>query len=295
MAESHPVRFWNPARLGGGELLLRVGSTAVLAPLAVAVAYLGGWLFVAFWATAAAVVLWEWTSLMAAQDRQPVLMAGEASVVVAVVLTGLSDVTAPGFFEARLLAAMTVLAMGMLSVAVLASREQRRWVACGVPYAGVLGIAPVVLRSDDERGFAAIILLFGIVWATDIFAYFTGRAIGGPKLAPRFSPSKTWSGAVGGTLAAVLAALAIARFAGLGALTAIAVIAVLLSVTAQAGDIFESMLKRRFGAKDSSRLIPGHGGLMDRLDGFAAASLLAAAIGLARGGLEAPARGLLMW
>ena len=195
----------------------------------------------------------------------------------------------------RLLAAATVLAMGMLGVAALAQREQRGWAAIGIPYAGAIGIAPTVLRSDIEHGFTAIVFLFAIVWATDIFAFFVGRVAGGPKLAPRFSPKKTWSGAIGGVIAAVVAALIIARVAGTGGLPAIAMIAVLLSVAAQAGDLFESVLKRHFGAKDSSHLIPGHGGLMDRLDGFVAAAALGALIGLLRGGLEAPARGLLLW
>jgi phosphatidate cytidylyltransferase len=138
-------------------------------------------------------------------------------------------------------------------------------------------------------------LLFAIVWATDIAAYFAGRALGGPKLMPRVSPKKTWSGALAGTVAAVLVAVAIAKSAGLAGLVAIAIMAISLSVVAQAGDLFESALKRRFGAKDSSHLIPGHGGLMDRLDGFVAAAFLAAVIGLLRGGFEAPGRGLLVW
>jgi phosphatidate cytidylyltransferase len=168
-------------------------------------------------------------------------------------------------------------------------------VAAGVPYAGAIGLAPIVLRSDVTLGFVAIVLLFAVVWATDIFAYFVGHAAGGPKLAPRFSPKKTWSGAIGGVVAAVVVAIVIARVAGLNGLLPIATIAVFLSMAAQAGDLLESALKRRFGAKDSSQLIPGHGGLMDRLDGFVAAAVLATLIGLARGGLEAPARGLLMW
>jgi phosphatidate cytidylyltransferase len=111
----------------------------------------------------------------------------------------------------------------------------------------------------------------------------------------RVSPKKTWSGALAGAAAAVLAGVAVARTAGLAGLVPVAVIALLLSVVAQAGDLFESALKRRFGAKDSSHLIPGHGGLMDRLDGFVTAALLAALIGLARGGFESPGRGLLVW
>jgi len=190
--------------------------------------------------------------------------------------------------------AIIVLAMGALAAAALAPAERRIWVSCGVPYAGALGLAPIVLRSD-ERGFLVIMLLFAIVWATDIAAYFAGRALGGPKLMPLVSPKKTWSGALAGTVAAILVAVAIGRFAGLVGLVPLAVLAVLLSVVAQAGDLFESALKRRFGAKDSSHLIPGHGGLMDRLDGFVAAALLAALVGLLRGGFEAPGRGLLVW
>jgi phosphatidate cytidylyltransferase len=140
-----------------------------------------------------------------------------------------------------------------------------------------------------------MIFLFAIVWATDIVAYFVGRAIGGPKLMPQVSPKKTWSGALGGTVAAVLAALAMAKAAALTGWFAIAMLAIILSVVAQGGDLFESFLKRRFGAKDSSHLIPGHGGLMDRLDGFVTASVVAALIGLARGGFDAPGHGLLVW
>jgi phosphatidate cytidylyltransferase len=119
--------------------------------------------------------------------------------------------------------------------------------------------------------------------------------IGGPKLLARVSPKKTWSGAIGGLAAAVLAAIAVAKMAGLSGLLSIAVVAAILSALAQAGDLFESQLKRRFGAKDSSQLIPGHGGLMDRLDGFVFAAAVAALIGILRGGLEATAHGLVVW
>jgi phosphatidate cytidylyltransferase len=156
-------------------------------------------------------------------------------------------------------------------------------------------MAPIVLRNDAQYGFLAIAFLFAVVWATDIVAYFVGRAVGGPKLAPRISPKKTWSGAVGGTVAAVGAALTLAIVAGLPNLPAVGLIAAAASALAQAGDLFESALKRRFGAKDSGHLIPGHGGLMDRLDGFVAAAVFATLIGLIHGGVDEPARGLLVW
>jgi phosphatidate cytidylyltransferase len=278
----HPVRAVESC---GGELALRICSALVLVPLALGAAYLGGWPFAVLWGLAAMVVLWEWNSLVAGSDQRIVLTTGGASLALAIalVLTG------------HLLAAVIVLAISTLGVASLAPAKRRTWIAAGVPYAGALGVAPIVLRSDNGEGFLAVIFLFAVVWTTDIAAYFAGRAIGGPKLMPRVSPNKTWSGAIGGTLAAVVVALALAKVTALTGLFAIAMLAVILSICAQGGDLFESFLKRRFGAKDSGHLIPGHGGLMDRLDGFVTASVVAALIGLLRGGFEAPGRGLLVW
>jgi phosphatidate cytidylyltransferase len=276
-----------PLRAGwlGSELALRVGSALVLVPLAIGTAYLGGWLFALFWGAAAMGVLWEWTALVARNDQRSVPLTGGASLALAVVLVA----------AGHLLAAVVVLAMGAIGAASLALAERRTWVAGGIPYAGALALAPIVLRADDADGFLAVIFLFAIVWTTDISAYFAGRALGGPKLMPQVSPNKTWAGAVGGLIASVVVALALAKMAGLTALFALTMLAVVLSVFAQGGDLFESFLKRRFHAKDSSHLIPGHGGLMDRLDGFVSASVAAALIGLARGGFEAPGHGLLVW
>jgi phosphatidate cytidylyltransferase len=277
--------LWRTFIPRGSELALRVCSALVLVPLALATAYLGNWPFAVFWGVAAMGVLWEWTSLVAGTDRRFVLMTGAASLALALalVVSGLP------------LAAVIVLAIGTLAAASLAPAERRLWIAGGIPYAGALGLAPIVLRSDREDGFLAVIFLFAVVWTSDIAAYFIGRRVGGPKLVPQVSPNKTWSGAIGGTLAAVVVGLALAKTAALAGLFAIAMLAIVLSVFAQAGDVFESFLKRRFGAKDSSHLIPGHGGLMDRLDGFVTASVVATLIGLARGGFEAPGRGLLVW
>ena len=278
----HPVRAVESC---GGELALRICSALVLVPLALGAAYLGGWPFAVLWGLAAMVVLWEWNSLVAGSDQRIVLTTGGASLALAIalVLTG------------HLLAAVIVLAISTLGVASLAPAKRRTWIAAGVPYAGALGVAPIVVRSDNGEAFLAVIFLFAVVWTTDIAAYFAGRAIGGPKLMPRVSPNNTWSGAIGGTLAAVVVALALAKVTALTGLFAIAMLAVILSICAQGGDLFESFLKRRFGAKDSGHLIPGHGGLMDRLDGFVTASVVAALIGLLRGGFEAPGRGLLVW
>jgi phosphatidate cytidylyltransferase len=270
---------------GRGELTLRVCSALVLVPLAVGTAYLGGWTFAVFWSLAAVGVFWEWSTLVAGDERRLMLALGGATLVVSLALAA----------SGSLIGAVILIALGAVGVAPIAPAQLRGWVAGGLPYAGAIGIAPIALRSDSEDGFIAVMFLFAIVWTTDIVAYFLGRLIGGPKLLPRVSPKKTWSGALGGLAAAVLAALAVAAAAGLSALTSIAVVAAILSAVAQAGDLFESHVKRRFGAKDSGHLIPGHGGLMDRLDGFVLAAAVAAVIGIVRGGLAAPARGLLVW
>jgi phosphatidate cytidylyltransferase len=282
MGADQPVRAFGPR---GNELALRICSALVLVPLALGTAYVGGWPFTAFWGVAALGVLWEWMSLVAGSDRRAVLMVGGGSIALALVLVTTS----------HHLAAVIVLAMGALGAAALAPAERRSWVAGGIPYAGAIGIAPIILRAEGSDGFRAIIFLFVVVWTTDIVAFFVGRALGGPKLMPQVSPKKTWSGAIGGITAAIVAAVAVAKAVTVTQLFAVAMLAVVLSVCAQGGDLFESFVKRRFGAKDSSHLIPGHGGLMDRLDGFVTAGIVAALIGLMRGGFEAPGRGLLVW
>jgi phosphatidate cytidylyltransferase len=172
--------------------------------------------------------------------------------------------------------------------------KRAHWLVAGGLYAAITLIAPLMLRAEPDHGLTAVLFLFAVVWPTDAMGYVVGRAIGGPKLWPAVSPNKTWSGAVGGTIAALAAGVAVAAGAGL-AFVPIAILAVILSMVAQAGDLLESAVKRRFGAKDSSQLIPGHGGVMDRLDSFIAAALVATAIGLVRGGPYAVARGLLIW
>ena len=283
-ADPADVPASQPRATGSRELALRVASAIVLAPLAIAVAYVGGWPFVLFWGAAAVGVWWEWSRLVAGQAAPGAFAAGVAGLVLASVLAGLGYVAA----------AVGAIALAALAVAALGPSERRLWAAVGVGYAGTILVAPVTLRHDPEYGFVTIVFLFSVVWVTDVMAYVVGRLVGGPKLAPRLSPNKTWSGAVGGAAAAVLAGVATARAAGLDNWTMIALVGLALSICSQAGDIFESRLKRRHGAKDASQLIPGHGGLMDRLDGFVAAALAAALLGALRAG-GAPARGLLVW
>lgn len=169
------------------------------------------------------------------------------------------------------------------------------WAVPGLVYAAIVLAAPVVLRMDTELGLTAVFWLFAVVWGSDVMAYFCGRTIGGPKLWPAVSPKKTWSGFIGGTAFAVAAGTGVAAAAGVPSLMPVALVSLFAAVLSQGGDLFESSLKRRFGVKDSGKLIPGHGGLMDRLDGFVLAGLFALLIGVGRGGLDAAGRGVLMW
>jgi phosphatidate cytidylyltransferase len=155
-------------------------------------------------------------------------------------------------------------------------------------------MASVLVRLDRDEGFITLIFVLLVVWVTDIGGYVAGRGIGGPKLWPRVSPKKTWAGALGG-FAGSLAIAAGFGIWGLGKPLPLLVLAAILSVASQLGDLFESAVKRRFGVKDSSHIIPGHGGLLDRLDGFVAAIVLAAVFGIWRGGIDGVGRALMIW
>jgi phosphatidate cytidylyltransferase len=280
-----PGEFKRPPSALTSNLALRVCSGAVLAPLALLAAYLGGLAFAVFWGIAAIAVLWEWSTLVAGQNHRMMFSACGSALAVAALVGWLG----------RPITAVLLVVLGAFAAAIFVPGAQRRWVTAGVGYAGIMLIAPMLLRADDKLGFLAMLVLFATVWTTDIAGYVAGRAIGGPKLAPAISPNKTWAGAVAGAAGAVIVTVLVAHGFGLGRLAAIAGLAFLLSVMAQLGDLLESWIKRRFGAKDASHLIPGHGGVMDRLDGFWAAALAGALIGLARGGFDDAARGLLIW
>ena len=270
----------------------RTASALVLAPLAIGAAFAGGWTFAAACTVTAALVLWEWSILVSPAADWRILAPGVPALCAAAVL---AKGNSPGM-------AIAAVALGAVGAAIATGVGPGRrpaqsvfWAAAGVLYAGIVLISPIVLRSDPQMGFAALAFLFATVWATDIFAYLTGRRLGGPLLAPRLSPKKTWSGAIGGLAGGVVAG-ALVAYASAGTYpVAAGVLALILSIAAQGGDLLESSVKRRFGAKDTSALIPGHGGVMDRVDGFLVAALIAVVIGALRFGAAASARGLLLW
>jgi phosphatidate cytidylyltransferase len=271
-----------PAEQGPRNLLMRVMAALVLAPLAIAIAYAGGWLWTVLVTLAAIGLYIEWLSIVGAARETRVVAAGVAALAVAGLCLG----------AARIDVALLALLIGFLAVGLLS--PQRLWTATGFFYAAAAQMASVLVRLDQAHGFVALILILLVVWVTDIGGYFAGRGLGGPKLWPRVSPKKTWAGAIGGFVASLLVAVGFA-VAGLGKAGPLLALGAALSVVSQFGDLFESAVKRRFGVKDSSHVIPGHGGLLDRLDGFVAAVVFATIFGLLRGGADGVARGLMVW
>jgi phosphatidate cytidylyltransferase len=268
---------------GSRNLLTRVLAALVLVPVAIAVAYAGGWFWLGLVVLAAVGLYVEWLTIVGAVRDARVVAAG----VIALVLAGGSLAVGPTLLS------IGVVALGVVIVALLSS-ERRGWIALGLCYASAALVASVVVRLDPVWGFAALMLILLIVWMTDIGGYFAGRALGGPKLWPRVSPKKTWAGAIGGFVASLGVAAGFAAL-DLGKMIPLLLLAAALSSVSQLGDLFESAVKRAFGVKDSSHIIPGHGGLLDRLDGFVFAVVAAALIGFLRHGADGVGRGLMVW
>jgi phosphatidate cytidylyltransferase len=232
-------------------------------------------------ATLAAIGLYvEWLAIVGEARRIGVVASGVAALALAGIV-----------LPPKL--ALVALPLGLLAVAGL-SPERRIWTTTGFIYAAAAEQASIMLRSDPAMGWPALMLVFLVVWVTDIGGYFAGRGLGGPKLWPRISPNKTWAGALGGFAASIAVAAGFAAF-GLGKTGPLLLLGSILSIVSQLGDLFESAVKRRFGVKDSSHIIPGHGGLLDRLDGFVAAVVLAAILGFLRRGADGVGSGLMMW
>ena len=272
-----------PAEQGSRNLVVRIGAALVLAPAAVAIAYAGGWLWPVLVTLAVIGLYVEWLMIVGAACATRAVACG----VVALVLAGFC------LAAGRIDWAIAALVFGFAFIALI-SPVRRNWTVAGYVYAAAAELASVVVRLDQAYGFVALILILLVVWVTDIGGYFAGRGIGGPKLWPRVSPNKTWAGALGGFAASLVVAGAFAAL-GLGKTVPILLVGAALSVASQLGDLFESAVKRRFGVKDSSHLIPGHGGLMDRLDGLVAAMVVAAIFGLLRGGIDGVGRGIMVW
>ncbi len=271
------------------ELKRRIASALVLAVVVLAATWYGGLWFRVVAAAITVLIYYEWSTITRLAERD---FRTNAFGWLAILLIAVDLVVDDGELSVPIIGGAVITAILLVLL-----RRGSWWLPGGIFYAGLSGISLAAIRADDQAGLVATLFVFAVVWATDILAYFVGRALKGPKLAPRISPGKTWSGAIGGTVSGVIAssALTLGVFSRLSAWTV--AIAFLLSVASQVGDLFESFIKRRFGVKDSSHLIPGHGGVMDRVDGLVfacfAAFLLTLVYTAATGHLDISVAGFL--
>jgi phosphatidate cytidylyltransferase len=250
-----------PARPGdSGALRRRILSALVLVPVALGCVWIGRATTVPLVALAAGLMAWEWGRLIGrlSSTVDMLLFCGTAALAV----------LAAGFLSIPAGAAVAV--VGIAGLLVLGGNRRPAWTGLGMVWIILPCIGFAWLRGDSAAGFATALWVMLLVWAIDTAAYVAGRGLGGPKLAPQISPNKTWSGLLGGIVGAMVVGGVAGWLSETSALWRITLLSGGLAVVEQIGDIAESYAKRRFGAKDSGSLIPGHGGLLDRLDGMLA-------------------------
>ena len=266
------------------EVLLRLASALVLAALALGAAIASSWSFLVLVIVSGVIVAWEWGRLVRGEgfDRISIIEVAAVAAVAILLTLGRADLAAIAL-------AAAAVAVGLLGL----SSGQSAWSLGGLLYAALPAAALVFLRSDPSLGAIAVLYLFAVAWTTDTASYAAGRLIGGPKLAPRISPRKTWSGFIVGALAPALVGYLFALALKDSSAWRLAMVSPALALACQLGDLLESAVKRHFGAKDMSQLIPGHGGLLDRIDGLLIAAILASLIALRDP--ANPGRGLLIW
>ena len=271
----------HPKPVPSKELSTRVLSALVMVAAALLTAYLGGWPFALFWLAAGIAIVVEWTDMTEIEPRR---------FVQVILGLGLAAMTLLFLSDSGLWLSLGVSLAFLAAGAFAASGAQKRiWAVSSFIYAAPIVLIPPIVREHPDLGILGLLWMFAVVWATDIAAYFTGRTFGGPKLCPPISPKKTWSGFIGGVVAATACGLLVAwigqRFDATLPLTfsGIAALSIVASIASQIGDLGESALKRHCQVKDSSHLIPGHGGVMDRLDGFWAVCIIVALALLALG------------
>jgi phosphatidate cytidylyltransferase len=263
-------------------LQLRVLSAAVLAPFPVAAIWFGWPWLPLLTAVAAAVMAWEWGRLCREGHF------GQTGIVLVGVV--LATVAAAAFASPVLALGTALLGAGIVFWAARKKRDlEPQWAAFGALWVALPCTCLLWLARDGPTGRATLLWALAVVWATDTGAYAIGRTFGGPRLAPRWSPRKTWAGLAGGTVCAGLTGWVTAGWLGVSPASPLVLVSAGLAIVGQFGDLAESLAKRRFGVKDSSGLIPGHGGLLDRLDGLLAVMPAVAILTLIQG------RSILTW
>lgn len=250
-----------------GELALRLVSAAVLIPIGLASIWFGGWLLALFASLAAGAMAYEFSKMVRGEALPPIIIVAILSCLV---------------FPVSRMLAVSVLMIGGAVTAYTCSKPPLKFsMFFGVVYAGGLALGVLSLRGHPDLGREMAMAVMLCTWASDTAAYFVGKTFGGPKLAPKDSPNKTWSGAIGAVIGATASGAAFGELISADHIWAWGIVGASVSVAAQLGDLFESQVKRRYGVKDTSGLLPGHGGVMDRVDGFGTAALIAVcALGL---------------
>jgi len=263
------------------NLKARVLSALVMGLVVLCATFAGSWLF-AVVSTVIAMLVWaEWVDVVCPNGDDRIRLLGFFFLG----LVFLGALIVPNGTMPIVWAAATI-AFAAASLILVGGL----WSVAGFLYSGGALVALIMLRESagTASGLVAVLFLFAAVWSTDIGAYFAGRHFGGPKIATAISPNKTWSGAIGGLLAAVVAAIIAFAVAGLQSFVLAGTLAAILSAVSQVGDFFESWVKRRAGVKDSSHIIPGHGGVMDRVDGLVFAAIALWIMAIAASGFARP-------
>lgn len=274
-----PVSKW-------GDLWLRGVSAAILIPAVILDVYYGGVWFTVFAALLGVLMAQEWTNIAHNQN------SAQFALHVAAVICGAILPFEIGI-DGTLICILIISAVS-IALAYFQNQHSPMWAYLGVLYVALPTLAFVLLRTDPVWGVWAIIWVMVIVWSADTLAYFAGRIIGGPKLAPRISPKKTWAGLGGAIAGSALASAIITLSIVPQSFWPLLFLAGVFAIVEQGGDLFESSLKRHYGLKDSGRLIPGHGGVIDRVDGLTVVAICAALVGYFRGAPTIP-QGLLLW
>lgn len=273
-----------PGRRRWSDLGPRLISAAVLIAITIGSLYIGGYVFAAAVGAVFALAYREWETMV---SRAPLSPPG----IVLIALVGLSGLAFPLIGAAGTIGVIAL----ACAIAIAIPGEGRWWRVLGLAIYGAVILATLILRGDSSAGIIACLFLGTVVWMTDSAAFFAGRQIGGEKLAPEISPSKTWSGALGGLALGAGAGLIVWIIATDSPWWIGLLIAICISILGQAGDLGESAIKRHFRIKDSGDIIPGHGGLMDRMDSLTFGVLFVLLIGSIHMGINSAAQGLLYW
>ncbi|MBL0848708.1 MAG: CDP-archaeol synthase [Candidatus Liberibacter ctenarytainae] len=248
------------------ELKQRVVTGFLIACVFVLASCIGGVLFCLLVLAMGLCIYYEWSNI----TNSFAISFGE-KILGSLVFCFVSYMTIVGFLKEAVILLVLYAAVDLFFSIV---KKRSLWNFLGILYSGLPAIAMVSLRGDGVKGFMAIIFVLSVVWSTDVFAYFIGRCVGGPKIAPRISPGKTWSGSIGGFFCSIIVGVSILSYFLSGGLQSAIVLSTIISISCQLGDLFESFVKRCFCVKQSGWFLPGHGGIMDRVDGLVFACLI---------------------